>query len=363
YALDETILGYADVDYTEEVEDEEVVIDDEEPEILDAEELDVSAEDLATLEFVGTDYVITVSYGEDAALPEGTELVAYEYAQDSENFLARYEEAAELYGWEDSDETDPYHGFRLFNIGLYYDGAEIEPAAAVTVTVTYTGEDVDMDSVYVTHFTDTSTEPLPTTVETTEDTQSVTFTSDSFSEFGIMMASEEEGGIATVAEEGTGLYVTVDVLVEVNVADVISSLNGSSFIITGNQRTRAMQAKESSSTMASVEVDGTDISELTQWTFTSGSNGGYYISSGGSYLKMGYSDADNGTLSLVDSTADATEFTVYAYKYTDGVPYLVITATVNGCTYYINKRGGDSSSAGFVAYSSSRRQQGIIADF
>ncbi|MCD7889128.1 MAG: LPXTG cell wall anchor domain-containing protein, partial [Oscillospiraceae bacterium] len=196
YALDETILGYADVDYTEEVEDEEVVIDDEEPEILDAEELDVSAEDFATLKFVGTDYIITVSYGEDAALPEGTELVAYEYAQDSENFLARYAEAAELYGWGDSDETDPYHGFRLFNIGLYYDGIEIEPAAAVTVTVTYTGE-TDATSVSVTHFGDTATETLDATLDQGTDSQSVTFTADGFSEYGIMLTSLAANGEQT----------------------------------------------------------------------------------------------------------------------------------------------------------------------
>ncbi|MCD7889809.1 MAG: hypothetical protein LUG23_07860 [Oscillospiraceae bacterium] len=206
YPTGDSILGYANVTYTvEEAEDEEITLDESDEIIIEEiEELDVSAEDFATLEFVGTDYIITVSYGEDAALPEGTELVAYEYAQDSENFLARYAEAAELYGWSDFDETDPYHGFRLFNIGLYYEGIEIEPAASVTVTVTYTGEGVDMDSVYVTHFTDTSTEPLPATVETTEDTQSVTFTSDSFSEFGIMMASEEteeieEQGIVLLA--------------------------------------------------------------------------------------------------------------------------------------------------------------------
>ncbi|MCD7804663.1 MAG: LPXTG cell wall anchor domain-containing protein [Oscillospiraceae bacterium] len=189
YTLDETILGYANVTYTEETEDEEITLD-ESDEIIteEIEELDVSAEDFATLEFVGEDYIITVSYGEDAALPDGTELVAYEYAQDSENFLARYTEAAELYGWEDSDETAPYHGFRLFNIGLYYDGTEIEPAAAVTVTVTYTGE-TDAASVSVTHFGDTATETLDATLDQGADSQSVTFTADGFSEYGIMLTS------------------------------------------------------------------------------------------------------------------------------------------------------------------------------
>ncbi|MCD7888741.1 MAG: LPXTG cell wall anchor domain-containing protein, partial [Oscillospiraceae bacterium] len=193
YPVGDSIIGYANVTYTseEEAEEDEEITLDESDEIIaeEIEELDVSAEDLATLKFVGTDYIITVSYGEDAALPEGTELVAYEYAQDSENFLARYAEAAELYGWGDSDETDPYHGFRLFNIGLYYDGTEIEPAASVTVTVTYTGKGVDMDSVYVTHFGDTATETLDATLTD----GAVTFTADGFSEYGIMLTSLAAG--------------------------------------------------------------------------------------------------------------------------------------------------------------------------
>ncbi|MCD7771849.1 MAG: LPXTG cell wall anchor domain-containing protein [Oscillospiraceae bacterium] len=216
YPIDDSILGYANVTYTEETEDEEIALD-ESDEITaeEFEELDVSAEDedevLLTLEFVGTDYIITVSYGEDAALPEGTELVAYEYAQDSENFLARYEEAAELYGWDDSDETDPYHGFRLFNIGLYYDGAEIEPAAAVTVTVTYTGE-TDAASVSVTHFTDTATETLDATLDQGTDSQSVTFTADGFSEYGIMLLTVNATNTKSITElDGTEtLYVEID---------------------------------------------------------------------------------------------------------------------------------------------------------
>ncbi len=337
YATDEqAILGYANVTYTgeeetEAEEDEEVTIDEEEEEV---------SEEPTTLTYDGADYTITVTYGEDAALPEGTELVAYEYAQDSETFLSRYEEASALYGWEDTD-SDTYHGFRLFNIGLYYDGAEIEPSASVTVTVTYTGETDDTTTtVSVTHFSDTDTETLDATL--TEG--SVTFASDTFSDFGIALASEEDSGIATVAEEVTTSYT----LVEVDVAEIIDSLDGRSFIITGNTRTRAMQATASGYGMASVVVADTDVSELTLWTFTSDGNGYYYISSGDSYLQMSARNSTDGTLSLVGST-EATAFTVYAYE-KNSVTYMVISATVGGYTYYINKSGGDSSSNAFVAY-------------
>ncbi len=208
YTIDDSILGYANVTCTDEAEteaeaeteteteaeaDEEVTIDEEEEEV---------SEEPTTLTYEGADYTITVSYGEDAALPEGTELVAYEYAQDSENFLARYAEAAELYGWEDTDSD--YNGFRLFNIGLYYDGAEIEPATSVTVTITYTGEPDTVTSVSVTHFGDTETETLDATL--TE--SSVTFTADGFSDFGIALASEKGNSSLTVTYGGASYEVS-----------------------------------------------------------------------------------------------------------------------------------------------------------
>ncbi|MCD7733264.1 MAG: fibro-slime domain-containing protein [Oscillospiraceae bacterium] len=343
---DSSILGYANVTYTgaDDIADTD---DTENADDTDDEEVDLS-EEPTTLTFEGTDYVVTVSYGEDAALPDGTELVAYEYAQDSETFLSRYEEASALYGWEDTD-SDTYHGFRLFNIGLYYEGAEIEPAASVTVTVTYTGE-TDAASVSVTHFSDTNTETLDATLTESTDSQSVTFTSDTFSDFGIALASEEEEETKTLTASSG------DTLEAVDVADVISSLDGRSFIITGNTRTRAMQATASGYGMASVVVADTDVSELTLWTFTSDGNGYYYISSGDSYLQMSARNSTDGTLSLVDST-EATAFNVYAYE-KNSVTYMVISATVGGYTYYINKSGGDSSSNAFVAYYNSPENGG-----
>lgn len=83
--------------------------------------------------FMDEDYKFTVTYGSEAKLPEGAELKVSEYAKDSERYQQRYAEAAELYGWE----ADNCDGVRLFNIGFYLDGEEIEPAAEVDITITY----------------------------------------------------------------------------------------------------------------------------------------------------------------------------------------------------------------------------------
>ncbi len=112
---DETILGYA-------------ALPDNPGEALSG---------LITQTFAGEDYTVTVTYGPEAKLPENVKLTAGEYAKDSERYRQRYAEAAELYGWE-ADQCD---GVRLFNIGFYLDGEEIEPAAEVAITITYVNQE------------------------------------------------------------------------------------------------------------------------------------------------------------------------------------------------------------------------------
>ncbi|MCD7732864.1 MAG: hypothetical protein LUH56_05435 [Oscillospiraceae bacterium] len=215
------ILGYANVTYAVETTDEETAED----EVIDEEEIDLEGEtdeeitdeeitdeitelevvgSAAVLTYAGEDYTITVTYGEDALIPEGTYLVAYEYSSDSETYLQRYAESAAIYGWE----GEPTEDFRVFNIGLYYDGVEIEPAAEIQVSITYTAAE-NSDSVSVTHHDDTA-EPLYAVSEYSEETgtETVTFTTDGFSDYSVMLAS-------TGAEENNGLTATSS-----NLADV-----------------------------------------------------------------------------------------------------------------------------------------------
>ncbi|MCD8130467.1 MAG: CHAP domain-containing protein, partial [Lachnospiraceae bacterium] len=179
-----------DADTSDTGLDEDAGLEDE----ADAESDETIIEEeniLSTLEFYGTDYVITATYGEDAELPEGTTLQAYEYSQDSETYLARYAEAAELYGWS---EEDDYTGLiRLFNIGFYdSSGVEIEPAAEVQVTITYLEEETESEDYTVTHFGESGTETIEPETVYGDGMQTITFEMDSFSD--IMVTAGPGGG-------------------------------------------------------------------------------------------------------------------------------------------------------------------------
>ena len=225
------ILGYANVAFevasdeitdetaTDEDSDEEVVLDDEtltdeessewiiEDETTDSSE-DEALGSSAVLTYFGEDYIITVTYGEDALLPEGTYLEAYEYSSDSETYLLRYAESAALYGWE----GEPTDDFRVFNIGLYCDGVEIEPAAEIQVSITYTATE-NADSVSVTHHDDTA-EPLYAVSEYSEETgtETVTFTADGFSDYSIMATSTDGDNNLTASSVTNDLAQEADVV-------------------------------------------------------------------------------------------------------------------------------------------------------
>ncbi|MCD8074676.1 MAG: fibro-slime domain-containing protein [Lachnospiraceae bacterium] len=226
--------------------------------------------ELTTQSVQGEDYIITVSYGPEAELPEEAVLMVSEYDQDSEEWQVRYEEAAALYGWEDGtgadtdgdavSETDESAGnadaevsaaeetaetsettisgetsetgeaaeisetsetdetsaseteaaadtevvdyrkeFRLFKIGFYVDGEEVEPAADVTVTILYL--DKDGEATYnVTHFSENGTKDVAAESGYEENVQTITFDTDGFSEYGISTVAETETETETETE-------------------------------------------------------------------------------------------------------------------------------------------------------------------
>lgn len=147
------------------------------------EEASAEDEENKILTCEGEDYTVTVSYGEDAELPEGVELIATEYEKDSETYLARYAEAAELYGWDEGE--DYTENIRLFNIGLYVDGEEIEPAAPVKVSIAYAGQEESNDYT-ITHFGESETETVEATTTYENGTQTVDFDLDGFSDIMTM---------------------------------------------------------------------------------------------------------------------------------------------------------------------------------
>lgn len=140
------------------------------------------------------DYIVTVIYGAEAEIPESAELRVSEYDKESDIYRARYAEAAELYGWNE-DKTD---SIRLFNIGFFFEGEEIEPAAEVEVSVTYINQ-AEGKEYQVTHFGREGTETVPAESNYIDGEQTTDFTLDSFSD--IMLLAVGEDGFTAYTED------------------------------------------------------------------------------------------------------------------------------------------------------------------
>lgn len=142
--------------------------------------------ELTVKTYEGDGYTVTASYTAEADIPDEAELVATEYAKDSDEYLSRYAEAAALYGW--SDDEDMTNTVRLFNIGFFVDGKEVEPAAAVSVSITYLDDEVadETANTGVVHFGDATTEELAAEVTTDDASRTVSFDVASFSDFMVV---------------------------------------------------------------------------------------------------------------------------------------------------------------------------------
>ncbi|MCD8121461.1 MAG: fibro-slime domain-containing protein [Clostridiales bacterium] len=136
------------------------------------------------LNFEGDDYIITVTYDEEAGLPEGTELSVSEYGMDSETWHNRYNETALLYGWTEEEA----YSFRLFDISLLADGEKIEPSADVNVVISLL-EKSEMKDYTVTHYGEEKTETIEATSEFEEGMQSVSFDAAEFSDYSLATAA------------------------------------------------------------------------------------------------------------------------------------------------------------------------------
>ena len=128
-----------------------------------------------SVELDGQTYQVTVSYHEDAEIPETATLEAEEV--DAEEYL---KEMADVLEWGE-EAYILYTKFLDITI-LDEDGNEIEPKSAVTVTVELADMEDKTESMQVVHFTESGAQELQ--CETTEES-SVVFETESFSVFGI----------------------------------------------------------------------------------------------------------------------------------------------------------------------------------
>ncbi|MCD8215244.1 MAG: hypothetical protein LUC97_06365 [Clostridiales bacterium] len=200
-----------------------------------------------TMTCEGEGFTVSVTFGADAEIPEKAEFIAEEYEKDSETYIERFAEAAKLYGWDEEDETEAEaeteteteipaligellsfeiltaeaetetetetqtsdDKFRLFSIGFYADGEEIEPKGEVNVEITLTEAEADenTDSISVVHFGEDSHEVLSAEAEYSDGVKTVKFSSESFSDYGIAAVSEEIALLASGEATPDGVYI------------------------------------------------------------------------------------------------------------------------------------------------------------
>lgn len=155
-----------------------------------------AAEDNRILQsYDGEDYTVTVTYGPEAKIPESAKLKAEEYTKDSERYLERCAEAAELYGWEENQNNN----IRLFDIGFFVGDKEIEPTSEVDISITYTKQEEAADYKII-HFGE-KTEAVETEVTYEGDKQNVDFTLEHLSD--IMVAALDVSNLSGQTNDQT----------------------------------------------------------------------------------------------------------------------------------------------------------------
>lgn len=149
-----------------------------------------------TLSAEGSNFTVTVSYGEDAGIPEGAELVLTEFAEGTPAFNDAKDAVLENDGSLDAATL----GMAAFDLTIYYDGAPIEPTGEVQVNFEMKSLPVNAieETITVEHLNESTGDVVVETVAAAgdvavqEDSVSGEFAVDSFSTFVIKWTEEEE---------------------------------------------------------------------------------------------------------------------------------------------------------------------------
>ena len=105
-------------------------------------------EEPKTLTSKGTDYTVTVSYTDDAQIPDKAELAVREIEKDSEEYASYLEQAKGAV-----DENKFVNEARFFDITILADGKKVEPRVPVNVQITFTGiEQTNTDDTQLLHY-------------------------------------------------------------------------------------------------------------------------------------------------------------------------------------------------------------------
>lgn len=207
----------------------------------------------------GADYTVTVSFTEEAGIPEDAVLDVRELEKDSEEYLAHYYQTMETLS------VNELQSARFFDITFLVNGEEIEPTAPVEISI----KCEDVKDADVVHFAKEGTEVLDAVNNGADN--SISFTQNSFS-------------VTALAERATGEGTYYE---KTSISNV-DELNEKSFLIV-RQRDDSDDACCFGNSVSSDRLNGTavtiqdkNIISLTNaalWTFkkVSGSNNQYYL--------------------------------------------------------------------------------------
>lgn len=172
----------------------------------------------------GDTYTITVTYDEDAAIPDDAELKVHEILPDDQEYAGYLKQAEQTaYGAAAfSDEAERIemnaaeNYARFFDIEIQSGGRKIEPAAPVTVDISLTDAPQTETALKVVHF-DEKDGPVLMQAEARskneDETANVRFETDSFSVYAVLKDSELndndlDGWSVTISRNGQ--YMTAD---------------------------------------------------------------------------------------------------------------------------------------------------------
>ena len=138
----------------------------------------------------GETFEITVTYDDNAGIPEGSDLKVRELETGSEEYVSYLQQASQRMGLVSSN----FSSARFFDIEIIYNGEKIEPKVPVGVEIKYkdTVEIGDNEKLQIIHFADTQTEIIDD-VAISEDGKEVIYKQRSFSITGQIVSTPDDG--------------------------------------------------------------------------------------------------------------------------------------------------------------------------
>ena len=156
----------------------------------------------------GSDYTVTVSYTDDAQIPDNAELSVREIEKGTDEYASYLKQAESTV-----DETKSVNEARFFDITILADGEKVEPRAAVSVQINFTGiEQTDTDDTQLLHYKDDKEVEIMDEAEFSKSEEqavdTVQFETDGFSVYGIVGIEKLPEGNTTQTYETEDYIIT-----------------------------------------------------------------------------------------------------------------------------------------------------------